>query len=425
MSTIAFFIDHEEGHLLPTFPLARQLEARGHRVVYLTLADATDLVARNGFACRPVLEEVFPRGSVATARTGSQAENAPVRPPTPEEEVAGRFKVYEQFLDALVKSEALARTVAEVAPDLFLVSNIFILNPLVLRFRFGKPVAILSAMLSFAPKALYAREAEAILMQSRHASAFFALMAKARPRARRLTEVTEELVAMRELVLCPAELNIPDGRPPDPEQFHIEGFIGSDRGTERPDGFPWERLDPARQLLVVSMGSQAVVGREVMLRFFRAVAEAAAAEPGWQLVVAAGSLDGSADLPPFPEGTIAQRWIPQLALLERAALLINHGGLGTIKGAILHGVPLLVFPIAREQPDNAQRIVHHRLGLAGDVQRVTAPELREMFRIAGDPTVHANLERLARRFREVEASGIGVRLIEELLPGEARAVATA
>lgn len=419
MANIAFFIDHEEGHLLPTFPLARQLEDRGHRVTYLTLADAADLVRRNGFSCVPVLEECFPLGSLATARTGSRAEGAPVRPPTPEEEVAGRFKAYEEFLGALVTSPALARAVAEIAPDLFLVSNIFVLNALVLRFRFGKPVAHLSAMLSFSPKSSYAREAEAILMQAqRGVTDFFNLMAKARPHARRLSEVTEELVAMRELILCPRDLEIPDGRPPDPGRCYIEAFIGSDRAAEEQDGFPWERLDPGKRLLLVSMGSQAMVGREVMLRFFRAVAEAAARFPDWQLVVATGSLDGAPDFPPLPEDAVAQRWIPQLALLERAAVMINHAGLGTIKGAILHGVPVVVFPIAREQPDNARRVVHHGLGFSGDVQSVTAAELYDLLgRAAGDAGIRANLERMRQRFREVEEAKVGVRRIEELLAG--------
>jgi MGT family glycosyltransferase len=422
MANIAFFIDHEEGHLIPTFPLARQLEARGHKVVYLTLADGVDLVRRNGFACTPVLEDRFPLGSLATARTGSQAEGAPVVPPTPEEEVAGRIKAYEKFLDALVKSPELARAVAELASDLFLVSNIFVLNALVLRLRFDKPVALVSAMLMFSPRVNDVREAEAILMQTRAAAAFFQLMAKARPRARRLSEVTGELLGMRELILCPRELEIPDGRPPDPERHYVEGFIGSDRAAEQPEAFPWERLDPAKRLLLVSMGSQAVVGREVMLRFFRAVAAAVAEEPGWQLVLATGSLDGAADFPPLPADAITRRWIPQLALLQRAALMINHAGLGTIKGALAHGVPMLVFPIAREQPDNALRVVHHGLGLAGDVQRVTAAELREMIRrAAGDPEIRANVLRMGQRFREIDGSGIGVRLIEELLPPDAPA----
>jgi UDP:flavonoid glycosyltransferase YjiC (YdhE family) len=39
MSSIAFLIEHEEGHLNPTFQLARRLAARGHRIVYLGLAD--------------------------------------------------------------------------------------------------------------------------------------------------------------------------------------------------------------------------------------------------------------------------------------------------------------------------------------------------------------------------------------------------
>jgi zeaxanthin glucosyltransferase len=420
MATIAFFVDHEEGHLLPTFPLARRLREGGHQVVYLTLADAREFIERHGFPCVPILEELFPAGSLGTSRQGESAAASQFKVlPTPEEELAGRFKIYQQYLDALVRSESLGRAVAELAPDVFLVSNVFSVNALVLRFRFDRPVALISMMLRRSSKATYAREAEALLMQMRTgASAFFKLVAKARPEARRLSEVTAEFLRLRELIFCPRDLEIPSDMPADPERHYIEASVSREREAERPAGFPWERLDPSRRLLLVSMGSQSIVSREILLRFYRAVAEALAEEPEWQLVLATGSLDGAPDLPPLPEGAIAQRWVPQVALLGRAAAMINHGGLGAIKEAIVYGVPMLVFPIARDHPDNSRRVVHHGLGLAGELTRVTAEEIRRMLRqVGGDPSFHTRLEHMAQRFAELEESGIGVRLVEEMLPG--------
>lgn len=67
-ATIAFLIEHEEGHLNPTFRLARRLAARGHRVVYLGLADGAGFVRAQGFEFIPILEEVFPRGTMRTLR---------------------------------------------------------------------------------------------------------------------------------------------------------------------------------------------------------------------------------------------------------------------------------------------------------------------------------------------------------------------
>jgi MGT family glycosyltransferase len=165
------------------------------------------------------------------------------------------------------------------------------------------------------------------------------------------------------------------------------------------------------------MGSQGhVVGREKVARFLRAVAEAAAGLDGWQLVLSTGGMVEPGTLPGLPESAIVTRWVPQLGLLARAGLMITHAGLGTVKECIFHGVPMLAFPMANDQPENAPRIVHHRLGLAGDMLTATAAEIRQLVeRAGGDPEFRASVGRMGRKFREIEESGVGVRRIEEVL----------
>ena len=110
---------------------------------------------------------------------------------------------------------------------------------------------------------------------------------------------------MRELILCPEDLEIPDpARPPERETFYVEASIDLDRGDE--GGLP--PLDPARRLLYVSLGSQVTkLDREIGARFFRAVIEALTHEPGWQLVVSTRGILAAADLPPLPPGSACCR----------------------------------------------------------------------------------------------------------------------
>jgi len=77
IAIIAFLIEHEEGHLNPTFCLARRLAARGHRLVYLVLADGSDFVRRQGFEVIPILEKAFPAGTIRTQRAIARAGEAP------------------------------------------------------------------------------------------------------------------------------------------------------------------------------------------------------------------------------------------------------------------------------------------------------------------------------------------------------------
>jgi UDP:flavonoid glycosyltransferase YjiC (YdhE family) len=51
------------------------------------------------------------------------------------------------------------------------------------------------------------------------------------------------------------------------------------------------------------------------------------------------------------------------ALMLEADLVVCQGGHGTVSRALLHGVPLLVIPLARDQTDNAARIALRGAGL--------------------------------------------------------------
>jgi len=404
MATIAFVLDHEEGHLIPTFKLARQLAARGHAVRYLGLVDSGDFVRRQGFEFVPILENVLPAGTVR--QLWDTVETWRDR---------GHEAVYDIFLGAISRGEGLDRQVLHAQPKLLILNSLLGLNALVMDYRYGLPVVLLTPLLRTGSRAQYAAAHEEVLLRlGGGATAFFELVQKCDPGARRFRDITGRLTGMRELVQCPSELERPENLHVDPEVFYIEAGIDLERRDDR--GFPWERLDAGRRILYCSLGSQTYLGgKEKAVAFLRAVAAGAARRPDWQLVLATGGLVEPADLP-LPADAIALPWVPQVQMLERAAIMITHGGLGTIKECIVHGVPMVVCAVARDQPENSQRVVHHRLGLAGDF---AAPPPDGYFalvdQVAGDPSFKESVERMRRRFVEIEESGVGVRLIEEVL----------
>jgi len=404
MATIAFVLDHEEGHLIPTFKLARQLAARGHTVRYLGLVDSGDFVRSQGFEFVPILEEVFPAGTVR--KLWETAGNGPDQ---------GYESVYDHFLGAMARGEGLDRQVLRARPKLFILNSLLGLNALAMDYRYGLPVVLLTPFLRLGSRALHAASNEEILLRlGRGATAFFELAQKCDPGAQRFRDITARLTGMRELIQCPSELELPENLQADPEVFYIEAGIDLERRDDR--GFPWERLDAGRKILYCSLGSQAYLGgKDKAVAFLRAVASGAARRPDWQLVLSTGGIAEPADLP-LPADAIALPWVPQVPMLERAAVMITHGGLGTVKECIVHGVPMVVCAVGRDQPDNCRRVVHHRLGVAGDF---AAPPPDGYFalvdQVVGDPSFQENVERMGRRFVEIEESGIGVRLIEEVL----------
>src|SRR5690349_19802697 len=144
MATIAFLIEHEEGHLNPTFRLARRLAARGHRLVYLGLPDGGDLVRGQGFEFIPILEDLFPRGTIRTlrgmARMGDRAETvaeigAAAR--------AGPGSAYSRSFRGMLDGDpALDRAMRELRPDLVVLTSSYVPHAVILRNRYRLPIVI-------------------------------------------------------------------------------------------------------------------------------------------------------------------------------------------------------------------------------------------------------------------------------------------
>lgn len=420
MATIALVLDHQEGHLIPTFPLARRLVERGHRVVYLTVADGGELIRKNGFELEPILEDLYPKGRLATLREGGGLASFVAEADPTEKMRAAQL----QYAASVAGGPEWDPLVARIRPDLFLALSLYPASALLLELRFGRPVLLLTPFLREEPKELFALQVEEVFLKmTRGAPALFELVMRARPQARRLADVLREVVAFPELILAPAALEIPrPDRAAEPEVHYIEAPVDASRLIERDAGFPWQRIDPGKKLLLGSMGSQSyLVGRDVLRTFYRRVAEVARREPAWQLVLASGGQVEAADLPDLPADAVVVPWVPQLALLQRAAAFLTHGGLGALREAIAHLVPMAVFPFIADQPANARRLVHHGLGLAGSLAETTADELHAMIRqLDGDPAFRQNLERMRERFREAEKAELGVQIIERAI-GERRA----
>lgn len=415
MPTIAFLIEHEEGHLNPTFKLARRLAARGHHVQYWGLADGERFVRRQGFEFLPLGADLFPRGSLMTQREQTLEEAAGHGAAPGIAALGAEHEALARCWREMVCGPSLAEAIEAARPDLFLLTSFFSQLALVLELRFGAAVGLLTPFLRPYPKRQHASQASRLVANRLPGSReLLQMAARADPSFARLGDLTERVMAMRELILCPQELELPSRcHEEEPEVHYVEPSLDLERRAEHP--FPWEQVDPGRRLAYVSLGSQSYrAGADTVARFFAAVAGAFAGLPGWQLVLSTGGLVDPAQVP-RPNGAIVTAWAPQLELLARAGLMITHGGLGTVKECIYHGVPMVVFPISHDQPDNARRVVHHNIGVAGDLAEASTASVSALVKAADEPEIRGRLAPFTQRFREAEAAGVAVERIEELL----------
>jgi UDP:flavonoid glycosyltransferase YjiC (YdhE family) len=133
-------------------------------------------------------------------------------------------------------------------------------------------------------------------------------------------------------------------------------------------------------------------------KFFGAAMEASRLRPDWQWVVAVCGQPED-EIPRRREGNlIVTGWAPQLALLERAAVMVTHGGISTITECIHFGTPMVIVPGGRDQPGNMARAVYHGIALEARMASITAQELAsKAARAMSSPELRAALARMKAR----------------------------
>ena len=120
-----------------------------------------------------------------------------------------------------------------------------------------------------------------------------------------------------------------------------------------------------RPLVYVTLGT--VFNGNVPL--FHLIVDALADQP-FDVVIALGN-----GIPRESLGVVAGNirvggYLPQARILERASVVVSHGGYGTVSAALAAGLPLFLLPMGADQPYNAERCI-----TAGAALGVMQPEL--------------------------------------------------
>ena len=131
----------------------------------------------------------------------------------------------------------------------------------------------------------------------------------------------------------------------------------------------WLSADPSTPLVYVSFGSFLSVRADVLAR----VVDALRSMPV-RVALAAGSADRGV-LGDVPRHWLVREFLPQVALLEHAAVTITHGGNNSVTESLTAGVPMLVLPFSTDQFAGAAAAVDAGVGLALDPNVASPAEL--------------------------------------------------
>lgn len=190
---------------------------------------------------------------------------------------------------------------------------------------------------------------------------------------------------------------------PLPERTHLVGPATppAPRGDE--SAFPWERLD-GRPLVYVAFGS---VHTKLVLETLNDAIGRAAAALDVQLVVSSEALSERALPPGWPADALILRYVPQPALLARAAAFVTHGGANSVMEGLACGVPLLVVPLSSDQPWQAELVT--RAGVGESMTRAEATPERVAAALARLIAPDGELRKRARAVAESYAKADGAR----------------
>ncbi len=129
-------------------------------------------------------------------------------------------------------------------------------------------------------------------------------------------------------------------------------------------------------------------------------------------VATIGSHVESADIGPVPSNVRVERFVPQADVLLRSALVVSHGGAGTVLGAASYGLSQLVVPLFADQWQNAEAVRDAGCGvIAGPTSR-SADDIDQSLRLLLGGVAHRDAA--TRVADEIASMPTAADLIDEI-----------
>jgi zeaxanthin glucosyltransferase len=408
MAKILFIMDAEEGHILPSFGLAQSLKKRKHEIGYLTVLDNAELVREQGFEMIPILEHIYYKGYKEKYRKLASPPGVRFHNTTLVEEYNAHIaELMDGYYDNILN---------DFQADLVVVSAFLGLDSLILYYKYHIATVIFTPFLRRA-ESTPAKECFQYLNNTL-ADEMYTLVELALTNGWNidsLSDLVKPLDTFYELIACPYELEV--GNNVLRENLHyIEPSIR--KKSTGQNVYDQYKIPAHKKIIYASMGSQPVRHGVVCDIFFGKLINIMRSGEldAFHMILSVGPEYETNKLEPVPGNVTVARWVSQIDILKVASLAITHGGLGSVKECIYHGVPMIVLPLGYDQPDNANRVQHHQLGISWNIETVTEHELKTcILKMVSDSNINERVKKMQQVFQEKEAANVGAAIIESLL----------
>jgi UDP:flavonoid glycosyltransferase YjiC (YdhE family) len=350
----------EAGHVHPLIPLAQAAAAAGHDVRFATGQPMHDRITRAGFAVERIDPDTF---EAAWETLAQQVGGTPGEGLAPDDVTAWFAPHLFAGVIAPLMLESLIAVIQRWQPHLVVHDTL----------AFAGAIAAAAARIPSVqhPFGLLLAEQVYRSVEAPLEPVWRAAGIPAEPYGGSFRNIC--------LSMVPAALEVP--LPADMvkhlRQIQPVGFSAI-AGEDLPG---WVRALPERPTIYLTLDTYLNNDRSV----FRAALDGLATEPV-NVVATVGRNHAPDWLDPVPANARVAQYIPQSTLLPHCALLVSHGGAGTLLPSLGAGLPQVVLPQGADNFDNAHRVEASGVGKVIWPGHVTPEAVRLAVRAVLDDT---------------------------------------
>lgn len=185
-------------------------------------------------------------------------------------------------------------------------------------------------------------------------------------------------------------------------------FVGSPTVERAEHGdFPFEKLDAGRPIVYVSLGTLFNNNAEFFQTCFEALGGLDV-----QVVLSKGKQRAGLELPSAPDNFLVFDYVPQIAILKKAAAFVTHGGVGSSSEALHFGVPQVLIPQIWDGYLMAHQITQNGAGVTLGNPPSSASLRQAVERVLADESFRQNSRLLGQ---DLTAAGGAERAADEIL----------
>jgi len=425
MARILFGSNPLSGHVRPGLPIAAELVARGHEVVWYTGARFRDAVERTG-ARHVAFVDPADYDEADLPATFPDRESA--KPGLPQL----KYDIRHVFLDQVAAQVRELHALADAEPfDAVVVESTFVagawfaeqrgldvavygITPLPGRSRDTAPTGLgltplpgtVGRLRNWALHTLL--EKVVFAAEQRRAQSVRAELGLPPSRSFLFDAATDQATVF-------LQGSVPDFEYPRsdlPENVRFVGLLAppSPATAELPAW--WDDLDGDRPVVLVTQGT-VKVDPEALLH----PALDALADEDVLVVATTGGLDPAPILARHDATNVRlERFIPFADLLPHVDVMVTNGGYGGTQQALAHGIPVVVAGVTEGKNEVAARVRWSGAGIDLRADTATAEQVRRSVRtVLRDPSYRRHAQRLAASYAAHDGARTAATLVEELL----------